>query len=141
MGRDHWRPKRTRPSPWGAIALVMLTGIALMRNGPELLPGPPQPLGAASAGRHPVSAGAPVAGAAETPRAGAPASRVVIPSIRVDAPLVEVAPDRNGCIEAPAPQAPALAGWNRNGVAPGRVGMSIFPRTMAGPAVSTVSVR
>ncbi|MFE7323669.1 hypothetical protein ACFU8W_01585 [Streptomyces sp. NPDC057565] len=141
MSRDHWRPERTRPSPWGAIALVMLTGVALMRNGPELLPGPPQPLGAASAGRHPVSAGALVAGAAETPRACAPASRVVIPSIRVDAPLVEVAPDRNGCIEAPAPQDPTLAGRNRNGVAPGRVGMSVFAGVMARPAVSTVSVR
>lgn len=44
MGRDHWRPERTRHSPWGAIALVMLSGLALMRNGPDLEPGPPRPV-------------------------------------------------------------------------------------------------
>lgn len=56
MGRDHWRPERTRHSPWGAIALVMLSGLALMRNGPDLEPGPPPPGAAASAGGHPVAA-------------------------------------------------------------------------------------
>ncbi|WP_406423736.1 hypothetical protein OH809_04555 [Streptomyces sp. NBC_00873] len=69
MGRDHWRPERTRHSPWGAIALVMLSGLALMRNGPDLEPGPPPPGAAASAGGHPVAGGAPVAGATVKPPA------------------------------------------------------------------------
>lgn len=38
MGRDNWRPERIRHSPWGALALAMLTGLALMRNGADLSP-------------------------------------------------------------------------------------------------------
>ncbi|WSD72641.1 hypothetical protein OG978_37865 [Streptomyces sp. NBC_01591] len=39
MGRDNWRVERTRHSPWGAVALVALTGLALMRNGADISPG------------------------------------------------------------------------------------------------------
>lgn len=49
MGRDQWDTVRSRRTPWGAIALVMLTGLALMRNGVETSAGPPQPAAAASA--------------------------------------------------------------------------------------------
>lgn len=36
MGRDSWRVERTRHSPWGAVALVVLTGLALIRNGADI---------------------------------------------------------------------------------------------------------
>ncbi|MEU1128217.1 class F sortase, partial [Streptomyces sp. NPDC005899] len=48
MGRDQWGGERSRRTPWGAIALVMLTGVALMRNGVDSPAGPPQPAAAAS---------------------------------------------------------------------------------------------
>ncbi|MFD0341957.1 hypothetical protein ACFVH0_25305 [Streptomyces sp. NPDC127117] len=38
MERDNWRVERTRPSPWGALALVILTGLALIRNGADVSP-------------------------------------------------------------------------------------------------------
>ncbi|MFE4798226.1 hypothetical protein ACFVRD_25510 [Streptomyces sp. NPDC057908] len=48
MGRDNWRVERTRHSPWGAIALVLLTGLALMQNGADFSLGPPRPAAATS---------------------------------------------------------------------------------------------
>ncbi|MET8329642.1 class F sortase [Streptomyces sp. NPDC005181] len=136
MGRDHWRVERTRYSPWGALALVLLTGLALVRNGPDPSPDPPHPV-AASADRHQGASAAPPAGAAVKPLAYAPASRVVIPAIRVDAPLVDVNLEPDGSIGTPPPQDPQLAGWYRGGVAPGRPGTSVLighVDTVAGPA-------
>ncbi|MET9584837.1 sortase [Streptomyces sp. NPDC006539] len=138
MGRDHWRVERTGYSPWGALALVLLTGLALLRNGPDPSPAPPQPVAAASAHRHQDAAGAPPPVVTVRPPTYAPASRVVIPAIRVDAPLVDVGLEPDGSLGAPLPEDPQLVGWCRDGVAPGRLGTSVlFGRadTMAGPAV------
>lgn len=138
MGRDTWRPERTRHSPWGALALAMLTGLALMRNGADLSPGPPQPVAAASVGKHQDAAGAPVPGTGVKPLAYAPVSRVAIPSIQVDAPVVDVNLDPDGWIETPPPQEPNLAGWYQNGIAPGQAGTSVLVGhvdNLAGPAV------
>ncbi|MGW0940873.1 class F sortase [Streptomyces sp. NPDC002666] len=138
MGRDNWLPERIRHSPWGALALAMLTGLALMRNGADLSPGPPQPVAATSVGHQKVAPGAPVAGPAEKPLAYAPVARVAIPSIGVDAPVVDVNLDANGWIETPPPQDPNLAGWYQNGIAPGQLGTSVIVGhvdNQAGPAV------
>ncbi|MFI5630176.1 class F sortase [Streptomyces sp. NPDC051664] len=137
MGRDHWRVERTRYSPWGALALVLLTGLALVRNGPDPSPGPPRPV-AASAHRHQDASGAPPADVTERPLAYAAASRVVIPAIRVDAPLVDVNLEPDGSLGTPPPEDPQVAGWYRDGVAPGQLGTSVLVGhvdTMAGPAV------
>lgn len=64
MGRDNWRAERTRHSPWGAVALVVLTGLALARNGADSTLGPPRPVAAASAE---LQASAPGAGVAARP--------------------------------------------------------------------------
>ncbi|WP_392674456.1 sortase domain-bontaining protein [Streptomyces sp. LN785] len=125
MGRDQWRVERTRYSPWGALALVLLTGLALVRNGPGLPPDPPRPAVAPS-GRHPGSAGALAEGASVRSPAHPAASRVVIPSLRVDAPIIETNSSGNDRIEPPAPGEPGLAGWYRNGVAPGQPGTSVL---------------
>ncbi|MFF1924195.1 class F sortase [Streptomyces sp. NPDC058221] len=138
MGRDSWRPERIRHSPWGALALVMLTGIALMRNGADLSPGPPQPVAATSVDHKKDAPPAPVAGPAVKPLAYAPVDRVSIPSIQVDAPVVDVNLDPDGWIETPPPQDPNLAGWYQNGIAPGQLGTSVVVGhvdNMAGPAV------
>ncbi|MEU1215454.1 class F sortase [Streptomyces sp. NPDC005791] len=139
MGRDQWVAERNRRTPWGAIALVMLTGLALMRNGVETSPGPPQPAAAASvadAGGTAVST--PVDSEAVPPLAYAPAARIQIPSIQVDAPVVDVNLDPAGWIEAPPAQDPNLAGWYQNGVAPGQRGTAVMVGhvdNLAGPAV------
>ncbi|BAU87486.1 peptidase C60 sortase A and B [Streptomyces laurentii] len=125
-----------RRQPWGALALVMLSGLAIMRNGVGFESGPPQPAAAA----HP--AGHPVARAPETtgvqPLPFAPASRIRIPALRVAAPIMDVGLDPDGWIAAPPPQDANLAGWYQNGIAPGQRGTSIVVGhvdNMAGPAV------
>lgn len=138
MGRDHWRVERTGYSPWGALALVLLTGLALVRNGPDPSPAPPQPVAVASAHRHQDAAGAPPAVVTVRPLTYAPASRVVIPAIRVDAPLVDVDLKPDGSLGTPPPEDPQLAGWYGDSVAPGQLGTSVLVGhvdTMAGPAV------
>ncbi|MFS0693078.1 class F sortase [Streptomyces nitrosporeus] len=138
MGRDQWGAVRSRRTPWGAIALVMLTGLALMRNGAETSPGPPQPAAAASVSRDGAAVAAPVADEGVRPLPYAPASRVRIPQIEVDAPVVDVNLDPAGWIEAPPAQDPNLAGWYQNGIAPGQRGTAVVVGhvdNLAGPAV------
>ncbi|MGC4950201.1 class F sortase [Streptomyces sp. DT224] len=138
MGRDNWRPERIRHSPWGALALAMLSGLALMRNGADLSPGPPQPVAAASVGHRNDAPAAPVAGPAVKPLPYAPVARVAIPSIQVDAPVIDVSLDADGWIETPPPEDPNLAGWYQNGIAPGQAGTSVIVGHVdnkAGPAV------
>lgn len=139
MGRDQWGAERRRHTPWGAIALVMLTGLALMRNGVETSPGPPQPAAAASvAGPRDSAVTVPADGDPVQPLAYAPASRVQIPSIQVDAPIVDVNLDPAGWIEAPPAQDPNLAGWYQNGIAPGQRGTAVVVGhvdNLSGPAV------
>lgn len=138
MGRDHWRVERTGYSPWGALALVLLTGLALVRNGPDPSPVPPDPVAAASAHPRQEAPGAPPADLTVRPLAYALASRVVIPAIRVDAPLVDVHLEPDNSLGSPPPEDPQLAGWYRDGVAPGQPGTSVVVGhvdTLAGPAV------
>ncbi|MEU3225580.1 class F sortase [Streptomyces sp. NPDC006976] len=138
MGRDNWRPERIRYSPWGALALAMLTGLALMRNGADLSPGPPQPVAAASVGQQKNAPAPPVTGPSVKPLAYAPVARVAIPAIQVDAPVIDVNLDPDGWIETPPPEDPNLAGWYQNGIAPGQLGTSVVVGHVdnkAGPAV------
>ncbi|MFJ4878148.1 class F sortase [Streptomyces sp. NPDC088745] len=137
--RQEWRgahPRR-RP-PWGVLALAMLTGLALLRNGSEIDFGPPQP--AAAAARDSGSDGSAARPAAHgaAPLAYAPAARVRIPALRVDAPTVDVGLDPEGWIEAPPPQDANLAGWYQNGVSPGQNGTAVVVGHVdnaTGPAV------
>ncbi|MEV6328985.1 class F sortase [Streptomyces sp. NPDC051909] len=125
-----------RRQPWGALALVMLSGLAIMRNGVGFESGPPQPTAAARPVARPV-APVPTAGAVqELPFA--PASRIRIPAIQVAAPLMDVGLDDNGWVAAPPPEEKNLAGWYQNGIAPGMRGTSVIVGhvdNLAGPAV------
>ncbi|MFE4534447.1 class F sortase [Streptomyces scopuliridis] len=141
MGMHHNAPESRKRSPWGVLALVMLTGIAMMRNGVDVPLGPPQPAAAAApagvadpASAAAISASTPVV----KPLPFAPMSRVRIPSLRVDAPVVDVGLDPDGWIAAPPPRDPNLAGWYQNGVAPGQQGTAVVVGHVdnrSGPAV------
>ncbi|MEI5009507.1 class F sortase [Streptomyces chengbuensis] len=127
-----------RRSPWGVLALVMLTGLALVRNGVDVGMGPPQP--AVAAALDDVRANQdsiPLPGTVE-PLPYAPASRIAIRAVGVDAPIVDVGLDANGWIEAPPAQDPNLAGWYQNGIAPGQQGTAVVVGHVdnaGGPAV------
>ncbi|MFF0221314.1 class F sortase [Streptomyces sp. NPDC004629] len=128
--------RHRKRAPWGVIALVLLTGLALIRNGSgEFDVGPPQPAQNAAAD-------SPVPG---TGFAGAPdalpfsaAERVMIPAIRVDAPVTPVGLDADGWVTAPPPEDPNLAGWYTGAVSPGEKGTSVIVGHVdnsSGPAV------
>lgn len=135
MGEDYSGSESRRRSPWGVLALVLLSGAALMRNGADVALGPPQPAAAASLTR-PGETFAPLVASASLPFS--PAERVTIPSIKVDAPIMDVGLDTDGWIEAPPPQDPNIAGWYQNGIAPGQRGTSVVVGhvdNLSGPAV------
>ncbi|WAU83681.1 class F sortase [Streptomyces sp. Qhu-G9] len=121
LDEEQERPKKR--APWGVIALVLLTGLALIRNGSgEFDVGPPQPATAAAAD----------SGAMDRSRPGAPAplsfsvvDRIRIPAIRVDAPAVPVGLDMEGWVDAPPPEDPNLAGWFSGAVSPGEKGTAV----------------
>ncbi|MFF1629768.1 class F sortase [Streptomyces sp. NPDC058272] len=128
--------RRRKRAPWGVIALVLLTGLALIRNGSgEFDVGPPQPASAAAAdSRTPV--GTFSSGLAPLPYSQV--DRVRIPAIRVDAPVIPVGLDSDGWVGAPPPDDPNLAGWFTGAVSPGEKGTAVIVGhvdNMQGPAV------
>ncbi|MEV2212014.1 class F sortase [Streptomyces sp. NPDC050997] len=118
---DEEEPRKKR-APWGVIALVLLTGLALIRNGSgEFDVGPPQPASAAAESRLASGAfpGTP------SPLPYSVPDRVRIPTIRVDAPIMPIGLDADGWVAAPPPEDPNLAGWFTGAVSPGEKGTSI----------------
>ncbi|WP_329222890.1 class F sortase [Streptomyces sp. NBC_01485] len=115
--------RQKKRAPWGVIALVLLAGLALIRNGSgEFDIGPPQPASAAAADSR--TAGGTFGVAAAALPYAAP-NRVRIPAIRVDAPVMAVGLDTDGWVGAPPPEDPNLAGWFTGGVSPGEKGTAV----------------
>ncbi|MBK3630225.1 class F sortase [Streptomyces asoensis] len=115
--------RRRKRAPWGVIALVLLTGLALIRNGSgEFDIGPPQPASAAAADARSADG---TLGRTPAPLAFAVPNRVRIPAIRVDAPVMSVGLDTDGWVGAPPPEDPNLAGWFTGGVSPGEKGTAV----------------
>lgn len=113
-----------RRAPWGVIALVLLTGLALIRNGSgEFDVGPPQP---ASAAAPDTRAPQDTHTAALAPLPFSAADRIRIPTIHVDAPVMPVGLDANGWVSAPPPDNPNLAGWFTGAVSPGEKGTAVI---------------
>lgn len=136
LDRSGWDVIRGR-QPWGALTLVLLTGLAMMRNGVDGGAGPPQPTAAVSP-QGGVTVPAPVPSAGLRPLSYAPASRVRIEALKVDAPVIDVGLDNEGWIAAPPAQDSNLAGWYQNGIAPGQHGTSVIVGhvdNLSGPAV------
>ncbi|MGH4030178.1 class F sortase [Actinomycetota bacterium Odt1-20B] len=128
--------RQKKRAPWGAMALVLLTGLALIRNGSgEFDVGPPQPASAAAADQRAGGAAHPKT---PPPLAFSPADRVRIKGIRVDAPVMPVGLDDDGWVDAPPPDDPNLAGWFTGAVAPGEKGTAVIVGhvdNQQGPAV------
>ncbi|MGW0531059.1 class F sortase [Streptomyces sp. NPDC003032] len=126
--------KQKKRAPWGVMALVLLTGLALIRNGSgEFDVGPPQPASAAAADRTPDPAVA-----APAPLTFSPAERVRIKGIQVDAPVTAVGLDPEGWVDAPPPEDANLAGWFTGAVSPGEKGTAVVVGhvdNQQGPAV------
>ncbi|MGI5141795.1 MULTISPECIES: class F sortase [unclassified Streptomyces] len=114
---------KEKRAPWGVMALVLLTGLALVRNGSGVVHvGPPQPASAAAPG---------TSGTQSPTRTPAPlpysvVSRVKIPAIQVDAPVMPVGLDASGWVSAPPSEDPNLAGWFTGGVSPGEKGTAVI---------------
>lgn len=128
--------QQSKRAPWGVIALVLLTGLALIRNGSgEFDLGPPQPASAAAADlRDSSGPGA----KAPKPLPYSVAERVKIPAIQVDAPVMPVGVDPDGWVEAPLTEDSNLAGWFTGGVTPGEKGTAVVVGhvdNQQGPAV------
>ncbi|MFJ2606453.1 class F sortase [Streptomyces sp. NPDC091279] len=116
---EEQQPKKR--APWGVIALVLLTGLALLRNGSgEFDVGPPQPASAAARDSR-----LPGATVKAVPLAYAVPDRVRIPAIQVDAPVTQVGLDPDGWVGAPPPEDPNLAGWFTGAVSPGEKGTAV----------------
>ncbi|MFD5257990.1 class F sortase [Streptomyces bobili] len=121
MAEEEERPKKR--APWGVIALVLLTGLALIRNGSgEFDAGPPQPASAAAADAR--TALGTLGGAVQALPFSEP-DRVRIPAIRVDAPVMQVGLDTDGWVGAPPAEDPNLAGWFTGAVSPGEKGTAV----------------
>ncbi|MGW4206047.1 sortase domain-containing protein [Streptomyces sp. NPDC004726] len=137
MGEDRKGPEWRKRSLWGALALVVLTGIALMKDGVDAALGPSQPAAAAAARERPSGETfGPVT--APKPLEFARAERVRIPSINVDAPVMNVGLDRADRIEVPPFGDSNMTGWYQNGVSPGQRGTSVVVGRVVnvqGPAV------
>lgn len=112
----------------GVTAFAMLLGACMIRDGLQTRQGPPQPPGAARGVKGAAGSGEAASLGLPPPPAPLPASqplRVRIPSIRVDAPLMNVGLDRGGWIEPPPAEDKNLAGWYRGAVAPGADGTAV----------------
>lgn len=143
--------ERLRASRWSAVVLLLLVGIFVVRLSSEgVLVLPPQPAGAgpvaadaepdAGTGADPVPMPRPAGTAAKAapPLPRSTATRIRIPSVRVDAPLTRVSLDVDGWIDAPPPTRPDLAGHFGGSVTPGEQGTSVIVGhvdTGQGPAV------
>ncbi|MGV4983605.1 class F sortase [Streptomyces sp. NRAIS4] len=116
--------RRRKRAPWGVMALFLLTGLALIRNGSgEFDVGPPQP---ASAAAPDTRAEAGTFAKVPMPLGFSAADRVRIPVIRVNAPVMPVSLDADGWIGAPPPDNPNLAGWFTGAVSPGENGTAVI---------------
>jgi hypothetical protein len=115
--------RRRKRAPWGVIALALLTGLALIRNGSgEFDIGPPQPASAAAPDSR---AGTGTFSTAPAPLGFSAADRVRIPAIQVNAPVMPVGLDAAGWVAAPPPDDPNLAGWFTGAVSPGEKGTAV----------------
>ncbi|OLZ74292.1 class F sortase [Streptomyces sp. IMTB 2501] len=128
--------RRRKRAPWGVMALLLLTGLALMRNGSgEFDVGPPQP---ASAAAPDTRTGMGTFGTSVAPLAFSAADRIRIPAIQVDAPVMPVGLNADGWVGAPPADNANLAGWFTGAVSPGEMGTAVVVGhvdNQRGPAV------
>jgi sortase family protein len=106
-------------SGW-VIAVAVCAGLWLVQNGSEnVTPPVPSAAEAFAAGPHHHT------DAAAAPLPPSPPVRLLIPEIRVDAPVTRLGLDGKGSLEVPAAADRNLAGWYRDGTSPGAKGTAI----------------
>lgn len=116
----------------GLVALAACIGVWLISSGSGEQVRPPLP----SPGEA-LSAQAQYPGSI-SPLPGSPPTRIRIPSIRVDAPLMGLGLQSDGSLEVPPPARRDLAGWYRDGTTPGATGTAVVAGHVdnaTGPAV------
>ncbi len=127
------RPRRRGgPIPPVAIALAAVLGGYLIHDGTTAHGGPPRPASVDSPSD-------PIASATDpAPLPFAAPSRIRIPAIRVNAPVMRVGQDDDGGVGVPPPANKNLAAWYGAGPAPGQRGTAVMDGHVdnkAGPAV------
>jgi hypothetical protein len=105
-------------------AAMLVTGLWLVVDGSRTAQ-PPQPTGADSLSADPGGGRAAAAGTARPLPASTPL-RITIPRISVNAPLTPLGLDASGHLQVPPDQDRNLAGWYRDGPAPGSAGAAII---------------
>ncbi|MFF3071869.1 class F sortase [Kitasatospora sp. NPDC057936] len=140
-----FRVPRGGPGPVtaGVVALALAAGgIWLVHVGTDGRDGPPLPSPAATAvpapspGRPPVATPPPVP--AHPPLPASPPTRIRIPAIKVDAPVIGLGLSASRQLNPPPMDQRNLAGWYRDGTAPGASGNAItigHADNRTGPAV------
>ncbi|MFB7614960.1 class F sortase [Kitasatospora sp. NPDC056181] len=134
----------------GAVAVTVAAGAWLVQDGSAGSGGPPLPPAPAAApapspGPLPGTAPVPSPGSLPGPAKPAPAplpastpTRIRIPAIKVDAPLVGLGLDSAQHLATPPMEQRNLAGWYRDGVTPGAAGNALtigHADNRTGPAV------
>jgi sortase (surface protein transpeptidase) len=137
---DTPRPSRHHPVLLIALlAVIALLGAALIVHGRQRFAPPPQPAAAQGLGTGSPSA-APSASASPQvqPMPAAVPTRVKIPVINVDAPLIGLSLLPSGQLAAPPEADRNLAGWYQAGITPGETGTAVIAGHVdneQGPAV------
>ncbi|MFF8773456.1 class F sortase [Kitasatospora sp. NPDC015120] len=120
-------------SPWpGTLAAgaALVLGAWLLHDGPSAVLPPAPGAGQALTGFAPVSVVPPLGPSRPT--------RIRIPAVRLDAPVTGLGLDRDGRLQTPPQEDRNLAGWYRDGAAPGQRGTAIIAGHVdndSGPAV------
>ncbi|MDQ8701088.1 class F sortase [Streptomyces sp. LHD-70] len=126
------KPLRTAIAAVSVLALC--SGVWLLQNG--AMHAPPQPSATESAATP--AGPAPRATDAAPALPAAPPTRIRIPSLRVDAPLMGLNLTRDGSLDVPPAEQRNLAGWYEAGTTPGERGTSVVAGHVdnaEGPAV------
>lgn len=134
-GRHERTPVRWR-FPWELCLLIAAVAIVVLTAVGRPAVGPPQPEQARTGASSDHRAGG--EHAAAPPMPASPPLRVLIPTIRVDAPLMELALADSGRLAAPPENDKNLAGWWAHGPTPGSQGTAIIAGHVdvpTGPAV------
>lgn len=125
----------SRRGAWFTLLCLLLLGVFLLRAGASGSDaGPPRPGSVLAAPQPAVATGLSAPG----PLPHSPPRRIIVPSLRVDAPVSRVGLAGDGRIEAPPPERARLAGWYTGAVAPGERGTSVIVGhvdSTKGPAV------
>lgn len=124
-------PRAQGPRPPGAVTATPRA------PGPATPPPRPRPAAAAPRPAAPaVRKPRPPAGPRSLPRSRA--TRLLIPYLRLDAPVMDLGLDRDRRLTAPPDDDPELVGWYRHGASPGEQGTAVAVGhldTDSGPAV------